>query len=103
MYITTNGNRYDGIRRLEFAAAGSIAYTGESIPAGLDAPGLISVYRDDGFLLRQDDAADFMRTVSQAGALVLANSPLPEPVTEPDETLSADEVAEAIAEGVNSI
>ena len=103
MYITINGARYGNVSRAVFPGSGNVVFLGESIPAGLDAPGVIAVYRDDGFLLREDDAAKYSRISSQAGALLLTNQPLPEPVAEPDETLTADEVETAIAEGVNGI
>lgn len=103
MYITIQGNTYANVRRVVFPGSGNVAFIGESIPAGLDAPGIISVYRDDGFLLRQDDSSKFARIASQNGALLLTNQPLPEPTSELDETLTPSELEQAIAEGVNGV
>ena len=103
MYITIKGNKYADVRRAAFPGSGNIAFIGDSIPAGLDAPGVIGVYRDDGFLLREDDAAQFQRVASQAGALLLTNQPLPEPTVEQEETATVGEIEEAIAEGVNAV
>lgn len=103
MYITIQGNTYANVRRVVFPGSGNVAFIGESIPAGLDAPGIISVYRNDDFLLRQDDSSKFARIASQNGALLLTNQPLPEPTSELDETLTPSEIAQAIAEGVNSV
>lgn len=103
MYITIQGNTYVNVRRVVFPGSGNVAFIGDSIPAELDAPGVIGVYRDDGFLLREDDAAEFERISSQAGALLLTNQPLPEPTVEQDETATVGEIEQAIAEGVNGV
>ena len=103
MYITILGGTYANVRRAAFRGSGNVAFIGESIPAGLDAPGVIGVYRDDGFLLREDDAAQFQRVASQAGALLLTNQPLPEPTVVQEETATVEEIEEAIAEGVNAV
>lgn len=103
MYITTQGNEYTNVRRVLFTGSGNVAFIGDSIPAGLDAPGVIGVYRDDGFLLREDDSAQFQRISSQEGALLLANQPLPEPTSELEEALAPNEIEQAITEGVNNI
>lgn len=103
MYITIQGSTYADARRVMFPGSGNVAFIGESIPAGLDAPGVIGVYRDDGFLLREDDAAQFNRVSSQAGALLLTNRPLPEPTVVQEETATVEEIEQAIAEGVNGV
>ena len=103
MYIMIQGNTYANVRRVVFPGSGNVAFIGESIPAGLDALGVISVYRDDGFLLRQDDSSKFARIASQNGALLLTNQPLPEPTSELDETLTPSELEQVIAEGVNGV
>lgn len=103
MYITIKGTVYEKVRRVSFAGSGGAAFLCEALPAGLDEPGVIRVYRDDGFLLREDDAGEYARVTSQAGALLLTNEQLPEPVAEPEETVSADEIEQAMREGVNSI
>lgn len=66
------------------------------LPDDFPAPveGEIKLYADDDFLLRTDNAADYLRQTFEGGVLTLTNMPEPEPEpiepTEPEPT--ADEL-----------
>ena len=59
------------------------------------------MYRDDGFLMCEDNAADYERISVHGGLVTMTNAPEPVPVT-PEPTLE-DEMAAAIKEGVESV
>ena len=48
--------------------------------------GIISMYRDDGFLLSEDNADNYERKYLSGAMLVLTNEPEPEPDPEPEPT-----------------
>lgn len=50
--------------------------------------GVISMYRDDGFLLSEDNADNYERKYLSGAMLVLTNEPEPEPDPEPEPTPS---------------
>lgn len=99
MYITINGETYPGAKRAK--GGQSVSYSAESLPEGLVAEGIIGVYRNDGFLLCEDDAGEYLRQESYKGMLTLTNVPEPETV-EPVEIPDVwDELAAALREGVD--
>ena len=77
MYITANNETYQNIK---FRRAGnvSISYTGESLNLE-SVSGEIVLYRNDGFVLRQDSVSDYLRSELGAGYIKLTNEPMPEP------------------------
>lgn len=88
MYIEINGVTYAGAKRAK--GAQSVSYLAEGLSEGLEAAGAISVYRDDGWLLCEDNAGDYARQESKQGMLRLTN--VPEPVAvEPAEGEAAEE------------
>lgn len=54
----------------------------EDFPAPVE--GEIALYADDGFLLRKDNTADYLRQTFEGGVLMLTNMPEPEPIPEPE-------------------
>lgn len=48
--------------------------------------GIISMYRDDGFLLSEDNADNYQRKYLSGAMLVLTNEPEPEPEPDPKPT-----------------
>lgn len=104
MYIKLNGTVYPHIRRVEYRNYGNVAYLGQSLTGIEELPESIKLYREDGFLLREDRPGDFTRSLVQEGAILLTMAELPEAGTEPEpETVTAEELTAAIQEGVNSI
>lgn len=77
MYITANNQTYQNIK---FRRAGnvSITYTGESLNLET-VSGEIVLYRNDGFVLRQDNVSDYLRSELGVGYIKLTNEPIPEP------------------------
>lgn len=91
MYISINGTTYPEAKRAK--GARSVSYLAEGLSEGLTAEGVIATYRDDGFLLCEDNTEDYARQEARAGLLRLTNEPEPEPV-EPTEGEAAEPVVE---------
>ena len=53
---------------------------------GLELPidNIIMLCRDDGFIMRMDDPADYERVEYENNTLLLSNLPIPEPVEPPE-------------------
>ena len=101
MYLIINGNKYSVSRRI--VTNNSIKYlTVEPKPENIS--GTIAMYRDDGFLMSEDNADKFKRHTYEGTLLVLTNKPVPVPVPalEPTEASTFD-MANAILEGVNEV
>lgn len=100
MYIIINDTRYDNAVRSRDAK--NLWFTAAGLPSGLTAAGTIRSYREDGFLLCEDEAADYARQESQAGSLRLTNADelQPEP---PSDSPTWEELAEAVRGGVNEV
>lgn len=102
MYIQIGENKYPCRSR----PGRVMVYMG--LPEGFPFPveGVISLCADNGFVLRTDDPADYLRQVFNGGVLTLTNDPEPEPVEPPPEVPPApefvtyDELAGKIQEGV---
>ena len=80
MYLMINGTKHTVSRRI--LTGDTVKYLSVT-PEPVDVSGLISMYRDDGFLLCADDAAGYERTVYNGTILTLTNAPEPEPQPEP--------------------
>ena len=74
MYIKINDAKYPcgDVRE----AGGGVVFPGVT---GLDKPpmGVITLYRDDGFEMRADDAGAYKRVLLEGGTLTLTNEPEP--------------------------
>lgn len=68
------------------------------LPADFPAPvsGKITIYANDGFLMREDVAEDYRHQTWEDGILTLTNDPEPEPEQETKETETADDVLNAL-------
>lgn len=75
MYITINEESYPGIRRVKMLDARETLYIGESLDGIESVSGTIGVYRDDGFLLLDDDVESYERVNILPGLLVLTDRP----------------------------
>ena len=66
-----------------------MVYTGlpEKFPAPVDGP--VRLCRDDGFVLREDDPAGYLRQTFAGGVLTLTN--MPEPAAEAPEEVPAEQ------------
>jgi hypothetical protein len=78
MYLTINDVRHTVTRRL--VSSDTIKYIGVT-PEPDAVSGTISMYRNDGFLMSEDNAGKFVRKVYSGTVLLLTN--LPEPSIEP--------------------
>ena len=76
MYITYNGVNYPCRCR----PSKTMAYCG--LPDDFPAPvsGEVTLCADDGFILRVDNAEDYLRQTFKKGTLTLTNAPIREPV-----------------------
>ena len=104
MYIEYNNVKYPCTCR----PSKTMIYSG--LPNDFPAPvnGEIVLCADDGFVMRTDNSADYLRQTFDEGVLTLTNEPEPEPVepVEPTpkvESVKYDELAAAITEGVNEV
>lgn len=81
MYIIYNNIKYP----CKCRPSDTMVYRG--LPEDFPAPvsGEIVLCADDGFTLRKDNTADYLRQTFEDGTLVLTNEPEPEPVEEETE------------------
>ena len=75
MYITINGETYPGIRRVKMRDARETLYIGESLDGLESVSGTIGVYRNDGFMLLEEDAGNYERLNILPGMLILTDRP----------------------------
>ena len=103
MYITINGTEYANVSC--YFNPMEIVYTGDSLRDVESISGIIGVYANNGFLLREDNVADYERQIIRDGEITLTNLPEPEPEPpEPEpEPDMWDELAAAIKDGVNHV
>ena len=106
MYILYNETKYN----CECYPSETMVYRGlpEDFPAPVD--GIVTLCADDGFVMREDNSADYLRQIFENGVLTLTNTPEPIEPEEPDEPIEPeepksvwDELDEAYQEGVDSI
>ncbi len=85
MYIECGGKQYPCGCRIGV----DMVYTGlpEEFPAPVDGP--VKLCRDDGFVLREDDPAGYLRQTFAGGVLTLTN--MPEPAAEAPEEVPAEQ------------
>lgn len=78
MYLTYNSTNYP----CKCRPSKTMRY--RELPEDFPAPveGEIALYADDGFLLRKDNTADYLRQTFADGVLTLTNEPEPEIVEE---------------------
>lgn len=81
MYITVNGQTYPGAVRK--AGASWVEFTAEGLEGIGAVSGVITRYRDDGFEVGSENAADYLRQEAIAGGFRLTNIPVPQPTPEP--------------------
>ena len=58
-------------------------YTGLTADFPAPVTGEIKLCADDGFVMRKDNPADYMRQIFENGVLTLTNTPEPEPAPQP--------------------
>lgn len=75
MYLTINGTKYTVTRRL--VSSDTIKYLGVT-PEPVTITGKIQMYRNDGFLMSEDNTASFTRKLFSGTLLQLTNKPEPE-------------------------
>ena len=82
MYLNINNNRYSCTRRI--VKPQSITFIGVE-PEPEEISGVIEMYRDDGFLMSEDDTAGYERKGYSGTVLTLTNEPEPlAPPTPPE-------------------
>ena len=102
MYLMINGNRHTVSRRI--VNTNEIRFLTVT-PAPEEIVGKIQMYENNGFLISEDNAGDFLRSMYSGTLLILTNVPEPKAV-EPavvETDVTTDEMAEAIVEGVNEV
>lgn len=103
MYLTINETRYACRKRI--LTADTVRYLGvEPTPEAVG--GIARLFRDDGFLLAEDDLDRYARTSCVGAMLTATNAPEPEPVVPAppgDEPVTYGALASAIREGVNQV
>lgn len=72
MYLIINGNKHTVSKRI--VADDTIKYLTVN-PAVETVSGIISMYRDDGFLMSEDNADNFERQTYTGTLLILTNKP----------------------------
>ena len=82
MYITYNNTNYPCTCK----PSKTMRYVGlpEDFPFPIE--GEITLCADDGFVMRTDNVADYLRHTFENGVLTLTNVPEPEPLPEPEPT-----------------
>lgn len=98
MYLIINGNRHTCIRRIK--KADTIKYLSVTPTPG-EISGTIQMFRDDGFLMCEDNADSFQRKFMSGTLLTLTNAPEQKPT--PHIPTLEEEMAAAILEGVDSV
>jgi len=105
MYIEYKDNKYPCKADVVTDVSAKYWLLPEDFPAPVE--GEVILCADDGFELRRDNSADYLRQTFANGVLTLTNEPEPVPV-EPSEPPAPeptvwDEMAAAITEGVNDV
>lgn len=77
MYLLINGSQYTVSRRIK--RDDTLKFLDVTTDPG-EVNGVISMYRDDGFLLSQDNTADYTRQEYSNHVYILTNQPKPEPM-----------------------
>lgn len=99
MYLTINDARHSVTKRI--VKGKTIKYLSVS-PAVEDISGTIRMFRDDGFLLSEDNADDYARKTYVGTLLQISNDPEPMPVTpQPTVEQRVTALENAIKEGLS--
>lgn len=77
MYLKIGENQYSCTKRIK-SAAGTLKFLGVS-PAPGDVSGTIQMYRNDGFLMSEDDTSQYIRQKYAGTMLAFFAYPEPEP------------------------
>ncbi len=93
MYLLINGNKHTVSRRI--VEGDTIKYLTVT-PEPEDISGTIQMFRDDGFLMSEDNADNFERRFIVGTLLTMTNKPEPVPVPMPDPEPSADELLDIL-------
>ena len=106
MYLIIAGNKHTVSKRI--VQSNQIRYLSVT-PEPKTISGKIQMYENNGFLISEDNVGGFLRSVYSGTLLTLTNVPEPVPVERPveppmgDQEVSAEEMADAILEGVNDV
>lgn len=74
MYLIINKKKHTVSQRV--AASDTISFF-DVTPAPVTISGTIQMFRNDGFLMSEDNAGDFARKLCSDGVLLLTNKPAP--------------------------
>ena len=88
MYLNINNQRYSCTRRI--VKPQSVTYIGVE-PEPEEISGIIAMYRDDGFLMSEDNTDDYERKEYSGTVMTLTNEPEPPEIIVPDEPVEPDE------------
>ena len=97
MYLKIGENQYSCTKRIK-SAAGTLKFLGVS-PAPGEVSGTIQMYRDDGFLMSEDNVSDYIRQKYAGTLLAFFAYPEPEPAptsTAPTLTQRVGDLEEAL-------
>lgn len=99
MYLIINNNRHSVAKRI--VTEDTIKYLSVT-PAPEEISGTIRMYRNDGFLMSEDNADQYQRKTYVGTLLQISNDPEPTPVT-PQPTLESrvSSLENAIREGLS--
>ena len=84
MYLKIGENKYSCKKRIK-SAAGTLKFLGVS-PAPGEVSGTIQMYRNDGFLMSEDDVSGYIRQKYAGTMLAFFAYPEPEPAPAPGPT-----------------
>ena len=94
MYLNINNQRYSCTRRI--VKPQSVTYIGVE-PEVEEVSGIVALYRDDNFLLSEDDADSYARKIISGSVVTLTNEPVPPaPPTPPPYEPTADDILNLI-------
>ena len=84
MYLKIGENQYSCTKRIK-SAVGTLKFLGVS-PAPGEVSGTIQMYRNDGFLMSEDDVSGYIRQKYAGTLLACCTSPEPERAPAPGPT-----------------
>ena len=103
MYLIINGTQYPNIRR--YRVGDAISYIGESL-IGIETLGELELYRDDGFHMLTDNAADYpYQTITDECIVLRKTEPVPPQIRDDEavaiitDTLTTSEALNIITGG----
>lgn len=102
MYIIVNDKTYTSVTA--WIQPDEVVYSGASLVNVDTVSGTVSLYANNGFLMREDNASDYERQIIEDGSITLTNKPEPQPEPEPEPVPDIwDAIANAIRNGVNAV